>query len=221
MRHKQWMAGTALLALAMAGCGKPSGGAGDAASATADTQTAAATSADPKPETAATADPATTVSAFLEAVRRGNDQKANALLSQVARQKMAEINYPIMPAASDTAKFQIGKVEYVNEDGTVGSEFTAKCTGARVAAEWTDRIDESKTQTDHSLWVVRQEAEGWRVCGVAAMVFSGEAPLLLDFENPQEMKKRLQWLEEEMARRGQQETSEARAEKNPKDSIRR
>jgi hypothetical protein len=226
MWRKHWMLGLALLAIGMAGCGKSGGTAGDEAVSTAVSgpngsvsQPGSGTSA--TSEAAIPDEPAAVVSCFLEAVRTGNDDKANKLLSSVARQKTAEMNLRVMPAASDTAKFQMGKVEYVNADGTLAATPDANTTGARVAADWTDLGEDGKPRTDHALWVVRHEAEGWRVCGLAAMVFPNEEPLLLNFEDPKEMMKKLEWLREEMARRDQPDSPEARTGKNSKDSIRR
>jgi hypothetical protein len=223
MWHKQWMASAGLLALAaMAGCGKSGGTSTEAVPAAIGTHQETIAPTDNKNTSAAVPnDPAGVVACFLEAIRKGNDDKANSLLSATAKQKTAERNCRIMPPASDTAKFQVGKVEYVGEDGTVSPAMSEKCTGARVAADWTDRTEDGTTQTDHALWVVRREPEGWRVCGLAALVFPGEPPLLLDFENPKEMMDKLQWLQEEMNRRSQQENPEAQAGKNSKDSIRR
>ena len=121
--------------------------------------------------------PAAVVQVFLEAIRTGNDEQASAMISTVARQKTAALG-GITPPASDTAKFSLGKVEYVGEDG------------ARVASVWTDLDEEGQAQSTETVWVLRKEDEAWRVAGVAAMVFPGEEPLLLNFEDPEDMKRK-------------------------------
>ena len=91
--------------------------------------------ADEKKEDVAQADgPAVIVAQFLEAMRTGNDKRATALLSTVAREKTASLNGAIRPPASDTAKFSIGKVEMVNDDG------------ARVESTWTDFDSEGQPE---------------------------------------------------------------------------
>ena len=49
--------------------------------------------------------------------------------------------------------------------------------------------------------MVRREGDGWRIAGVAATVFPGEPPLLLDFEKPEEMIEKQQWVRDEIRRR--------------------
>ena len=111
----------AALSLAAVGCGKQSS---QPDSQPADSTPAVA--AEPKEEAAEAEGPAAIVAQFLEAMRTGNDKRATALLSSVAREKTASLNGSIRPPASDTAKFTVGKVETVGEDG------------ARVASTWTD-----------------------------------------------------------------------------------
>ncbi len=121
--------------------------------------------------------PKLTVYQFLDACRTGNDEKANSLLSAIAREKTAEMDYRLRPTASDTARFSIDNVDYVGEDG------------ARVAMTWTDVDDQGKDASAKAVWVLRKEAEGWRVVGTAAIFFPGEDPVLLNFENPAEVKR--------------------------------
>ena len=74
--------------------------------------------AQPAAEAVAVETPAESVGKFLEAVRKGNDEKATAMLSKVAREKLAqsEAKRSVTPPASDTATFEVGKVEYMGED---------------------------------------------------------------------------------------------------------
>ncbi len=156
--------------------------------------------------------PAAAVQEFLEALRTGNDEKASKMLSTAARQKTAALNRNVTPPASDTARFTIGKVDYVNDDG------------ARVASTWTDLDEEGKPKTDEAVWVLRREDKGWHVAGVAAQVFPGEPPLLLNFEDPQDMARKQQWVREEIRKRseagGLQAQGDEKREKQEK-SIRR
>jgi hypothetical protein len=196
------MVGLAILGLAVSGCGKSGGAAGDQKAG----QVASAI-----PSGEAQSDPATIVSQFLDAVRTGNDEKALSLLTATARQKAIETNQRPHPRASDTAKFEVGEVTLVGDDI------------ARVKGTWTDLDEFGQSQTDHAIWVCRREAEGWRVGGVAAVIEGFEEPLLLDFEKPDEMAKKQEWLHEEMNRRdkAQQGGSAEELGKNPEDPLRR
>ena len=159
-----------------------------------------AASEKPSTQTARTGGPEAAVTEFLEAVRTGNDEKANRLLSTVARQKTAALNRSVTPPASDTAKFTVGNVDYVGEDG------------ARVSCTWTDLDADGQPKTDHAIWVCRREAEGWRIAGVAAQVFPGEDPLVLNFEDPEDMMRQQQWVREEIRRRMQKEEAAEQAQ---------
>lgn len=201
--HKSWMTGIACVALLIAGCGKS----GDAGSSKATSDNAAGQAK--SDATSAEAGPGEVVSQFLEAVRTGSDEKAMSMLSPVARQKAAEGNRSPTPPPSDTAKFTIGDIEYVGKDG------------ARVNSTWTDLDENGQPRSDRAIWVCRREAEGWRVAGVAAIVFEGEAPLLLNFEDPEEMAKKQEWLRDEIVRRSKPEATTQKAEKNDKNAVRR
>jgi hypothetical protein len=191
----------AILALIVAGCGKtPGTSPPEAVSPAADAT-----------EVAKADGPAAAVSEFLEAVRTGNDEKATRMLSTLAREKTASLNRNVTPPASDTAKFAIGKVDYVDDEG------------ARVASTWTDLDANGQPRTDEAIWVVRRQSDGWRVAGVAATVFPGEPPLVLSFEDPEDMLRKQQWVREEIRRRMEKEQpgSQAKGGENPEKPVRR
>jgi len=155
--------------------------------------------------------PAAAVAEFLEAIRTGNDEAATRMLSKVARQKTAALNRSVTPPASDTAKFTVGKVDMIGDDG------------ARVACTWTDLDPDRQPKTDEAFWVVRREADGWHIAGVAAQVFPGEKPVLLNFEDPEDMFRQQQWVREEMRRRMEKEESglQAQGNENQEKPVRR
>jgi hypothetical protein len=197
MRKIQYLFLTALLALLTAGCGK-SAGTGQAPAGNGDS--AAVVTAE---------GPAVAIGEFLEALRTGNDEKATKMLSTAARQKTASLNRNVTPPASDTAKYTVGKVEYIGDDG------------ARVSCTWTDLGEDGQPKTDDAVWVVRHEQEGWRVAGVAALVFPGEPPLLLNFEDPDDMFRKQQWVREEMRRRMEAGGLQAQGTEKQEKPIRR
>jgi beta-lactamase regulating signal transducer with metallopeptidase domain len=133
--------------------------------------------------------PAAAVARFLEAARTGNEETASRMLSTVAREKMVKASRSITPPASKTAKFAVGKVDLVGNDG------------ARVATTWTDLGADRKEETHNSVWVLRRESDGWRIAGVASQVFADAPPVVLNFEDPEEMLRKQQWVREEFRRR--------------------
>ncbi|MEN6459152.1 MAG: hypothetical protein ABFC63_09495 [Thermoguttaceae bacterium] len=180
----------AIVALTMTGCGKPAATNKPEVTATGPNAAAAVATTNAASKNDG---PAEAVAEFLEAVRSGNDEKAARMLSSLAREKTASLNRNVTPPASDTAKFTIGKVEYVGEDN------------AKVSSTWTDLDADGQLKTDDAIWVVRHESDGWRVAGVAATVFPGEPPLVLSFEDPEDMVRKQQWVREEIRRRIEKE----------------
>ena len=121
---------------------------------------------------------------FLEAVRTGNDQKAAEMLSPLARQKTAEKQMVVAPPGSPTAKFTVGKVKYKPDDKD----------GAYVSCTWSDVDDQGQPRSDEIVWGVRHEPEGWRIVGMVLQVLPNEEPLVLNFEDPDDMIRKQQLL---------------------------
>ncbi len=192
MRCKQWMLPLVFLCLGMMGCRGSDDGDQGPSPATSQEQ-GEAHAGTPSDQSS----PSHAVAAFLEAVRLGNDQQAEAMFTPLARQRVGELNIQVAPRGSDTASYKVGKVKYL-EGG-----------GARVQATWTDLGPDGQPRTDDMIWVLRKEQEGWRVAGMAATVFAGEPPLLLDFENPRETLQKLDLLREELQRRSAAEALQA------------
>lgn len=197
----------ALMLAAVAGCGKSPGTNQAATSTGSDTVQA---------DGAQVADggrkldgPAAATYEFLESLRTGNDEKATAMLSTVAREKAASLNRSVTPPASDTARFTVGSVDYVGD------------SGARVSCTWTDLDEEGHPRTDTAVWVLRRESEGWRVVGVAAKIFPDKDPVVLNFEDPEDMFRQQQWVRAEMQRRMEQgETQPQQEAKSEKQIVR-
>jgi hypothetical protein len=206
MCNRHWLVASAVLAVLISGCGK-SAGPGNSSRAPSGSN---ASGTNAVAETGRSSDsPAAAVGVFLEALRTGNDDTAAKMLSAVAREKTASLNRNVTPPASDTARFVVGKVDYINDDG------------ARVACTWTDIDEDGQPKTDNAIWVLRREEEGWRVVGLAAQIFPGEAPLLLNFEDPEDMFRKQQWVREEIRRRIEADGLQAQGAENQEKSIRR
>ena len=147
--------------------------------------------------------PALTVHSFLTAAKAGNDEEAMAMLTQVAREKAAGTTGSLTPNRSDTASFEIGDIEYLAEDG------------ARVECTLSDMGN-----TTRMVWMVRKDPEGWRIAGTALEVFKDETPVLFNFEDPEEMERKLGWIKEEMMRRSGQGSKREVAETPTKPTVR-
>ncbi len=145
-------------------------------------------SSTPKPsQSTAKSSPDRAVFDFLEAVRTGNDKQAAAMLTPLARQKTTEMEMVVAPPGSPTAKFKVGKFEYV----------TPEKDGAHVWSSWTDVVDgEGHTRTDDIIWVLHLESEGWRIAGMVTKVFPDQPPLVLNFEDPEDMLRKQQLLQQ-------------------------
>jgi len=206
MHPLRWLVLSAVLAVIVSGCGKSSSGVGQS-SAPADGTAASPTAT--HADNSAADGPATAIHVFLEALRTGDDAKAAKMLTTTAREKMAALNRNVTPPASDTARFAVGEVEYINEDG------------ARVACTWTDLDEQGQPKTDQAVWVLRHEEQGWRVAGVATPVFPGEEPLLLNFEDPEEMFRKQQWVRAEIQRRAEAASFQAQGDEKEEKSLRR
>jgi hypothetical protein len=134
-------------------------------------------------EAAGAGDPAVTgpaqaaVVAFLDAIKRGDDAAARGLLTQVARAKTQELGISVAPPVNDNATYAVRDCEIVGEAGDV----------VHVATTWTDVDPDGFKTTENVIWVTRLDPEGWRIVGMAMKVFDDLPPLLLDFEDPEDM----------------------------------
>lgn len=178
------------------GCGDSSGQAPAKAAPAAASAVAAAPQKD-------AATPNKAVHCFLEAVRKGDDAAAGQMLTDLARKKTQEINMVVAPPGSDTAQFNVGATEMV-EDGK-----------AYVASDWTDLDSEGKPRTDKIVWIVRSDGQQWRIAGMAAKVFPDRPPVQLNFEDPQEMLKQQQMIEREATAQMRQEQRQATRPQDP------
>jgi hypothetical protein len=137
--------------------------------------------------------PEAVIGEFLAAVKKGDDKQASVLLTSMARQKTTEMEMVVAPPGSDTASFK------VLESEVEGAE-------AQVGTDWTDLDADGRPRTDRIVWLLRHEAEGWRIKGMATRVFPDLPPVMLNFEDPEDMLKKQQAAEAEIARRDAQET---------------
>jgi hypothetical protein len=158
------------------------------------------------------------VNEFLNALRRGDDAKAKTLLTKLARQKVEEQGRSLGRGANDSVKIEVDDAAFPTPEHDI----------AHIPTRWIDQDESGKARVDKATWVCRHETEGWRVAGFAAYVFEGEEPLFMNFEDPEDMAKHQEWLNEEFERRSKAEStsrstgeSSLEAEKHPKDAFQR
>lgn len=131
------------------------------------------------------------VGEFLAAVKKGDDKRASELLTQVARRRTTEMEMVVAPPGSDTASYKVLASEVEGNEAQVGTD-------------WTDLDADGRPRTDRIVWMLRHETDGWRICGMATRVFPDMPPVVLNFEDPEDMLRKQQQAEEEIARRDSQ-----------------
>jgi len=144
-------------------------------------------------------DPAkATVTAFLEAIKRGDDPGAQAMLTKVARAKTQELGISVAPPVNSTATYSIRECELI-----AGTDDLV-----HVGTTWTDTDPDGFTTTENVVWAVRLEPEGWRVAGMATRIFDDMPPLLLNFEDPEDMIAKQEMVAQELQKRAQQSAAQ-------------
>ena len=98
--------------------------------------------------------------------------------------------------SSGTTSFEVGETEQVEG-------------GAHVASKWIEQAEDGSRQVTEVLWVLRQEASGWRVAGMAMKVFDDLPAVVLNFEDPDDMIRKLDLIAQEDERRSQDDSREA------------
>lgn len=147
--------------------------------------------------------PVEAVQRFLEAVRQGDDKGAGAMLTELARRKTQELDMVVAPPGSDTARFEVGKAEMTGEDR------------AKVPCTWTDLDSEGRPRTDEITWTLRRDAGSWRIAGMAAKIYPDRPPVVLNFEDPEEMLRQQQSVENEAIERANRQQKQARKTDDP------
>jgi len=130
---------------------------------------------------------------FLDAIKRGDDDAASGMLTKVARAKTQEIGLTVAPPVNPTARYEVRACENVGDAGDL----------VHVGTVWSDKDDEGQDSSENIVWVVRLDPEGWRVVGMAMNVFDDMPPLLLNFEDPDDMIAKQEMVAAEMQRRAQ------------------
>lgn len=128
---------------------------------------------------------------FLDAMKRGDEEAARSMLTRVARAKTEEMGLSVAPPVADTATYTIRDCEMVSDSNDL----------AHVATIWSDIDETGGRTTENIVWAVRLDPEGWRVVGMAMRIFEDLPPLLLNFEDPDDMIAKQEMVAEELTRR--------------------
>jgi len=131
-------------------------------------------SAVPVVDLSASATPEQVVEHFLSALQQGSDEQVTGLLTAKARTETAKHDLVVRSPGSPTAKFSVGELELVSG-------------GAYVNSQWSETSRDGISHSFEIIWVLRKQANGWRIAGMATRVAENEQPTYLNFENPQEM----------------------------------
>jgi len=131
---------------------------------------------------------------FLDAMKRGDEAAACGMLTKVARTKTEELGVSVAPPVGDTATYTVRECEMVSETNDL----------AHVATTWSDVDETGATTSENIIWAVRLDPEGWRVVGMAMKIFDDMPPLLLNFEDPEDMVAKQEMVAEELTRRASQ-----------------
>jgi ketosteroid isomerase-like protein len=142
-------------------------------------QTAGTGIRQPQPiEVPASARPDEVVSTFLDAIRRGDSATTEALLTNKAQEELAKHDFAVVPQATPNMQFQI-----------LGTQTVGDASGAHVTCRWTERYEDGDQSYDVT-WVLRRQAEGWRVAGLAMQLIPDQQPQFLNFEDVADMERK-------------------------------
>jgi len=126
-----------------------------------------------------TAPPEQVVQTFLDAMKSGDIATKANLLTQKAREETARENFEVNPQGAETAQFEVRPAEYLPENPN----------GAHVTSVWTETFPDGQMKYD-VVWVLRRQAEGWRIAGMAIELIPGQPPAFLNFEDAADMAKK-------------------------------
>lgn len=172
-----------MLLIAAVGCGKSETTPGTAGTGAAPTQTGmqnnvaqADPTAKPIVTNAAGTQPGEVVALFLDSLRRGDENAANGVLTAQAQTELAKTDFVIQPLGTPEGTYKIGRVGFPDpNDKTV----------ALVECLWSEPNPEAgKAAIELDIVCeTRQEANGWRISGLAVTMSGTEDTLVLDFED--------------------------------------
>jgi len=168
------------IAIGLAGCSSKK--AVDSAGTGAPKQMAANAQAQGQPRIAtqpiavpAAAAPDQVVTVFLNALRSGDSPTTESLLTTRARQELAKQSLSVDVQPAENAIYQVRPADILADQ-----------SGAHVKSIWTEKFDDGD-ETYEIVWLLRRQADGWRVAGMAMQLVPGQDMQVLNFEDPADM----------------------------------
>lgn len=139
--------------------------------------------------------PTDVVSQFLDRVRRGGETTdAGQLLTQRAQSELKRIGRTVQPIGTPDARFDVRQAAAIpNEPGSM-----------LVQSIWTEPNNDGSNGQYEVVWAVHREPVGWRISGLAMEMNPGQPPIVIDFENGDEMAKLLAGSEQDDSANTQQ-----------------
>lgn len=159
------------------GCGQgaaPSVGEDASVGAVVDTSSNTPDISSPAPDKTPSDPVARVVYEFLDAVRRGDTNGASVRLTPLALKRTTELDMNISPPGSDTAQFQVGATEMIDNDKAI------------VESTWSDQDADGQASNEQITWALKLSDGQWRISGMAAEIGSNQPPVIIDFENPEQ-----------------------------------
>ncbi|MBC8354767.1 MAG: hypothetical protein H8E66_22535 [Planctomycetes bacterium] len=136
--------------------------------------------------------PDAVVEAFLVALRDGNNEIAEALLTTIARRETKEHELAVQPPGSPSAQYEIGEIKHVQG-------------GVHVNSIWSEFDESGERSVYEIVWVLRHEPIGWRVAGMATAVNPAKPPIYLDFENVPDLLQKWKQADAELAAQAEED----------------
>ena len=168
-------------AVSLAGCGgsnnSASPGARPSSDSTASTQpnvVAPQAGAQPTVGNAVGTEPGEVVAVFLDSLRRGDENAANAVLTALAQEELKKTDFVIQPLGTPEGTYQIGRIALLPDDKTV----------ALVECKWIEPGAAGAANSELDIVCeVHQEQPGWRISGIGIKESGSEDTMVLDFED--------------------------------------
>jgi len=132
------------------------------------------------------------VSHFLDRIRRGGeDHNAMELLTTTAQSELRRIGQVVQPIGSPDAKFEVTRSTPMPTDESLGENNVngrlVHCLWSEPAMRNADGQTVSAPQTYQVVWSVMRQKDGWKISGLVLEMSAEEPPMVLDFENGNQM----------------------------------
>jgi hypothetical protein len=172
MKNMIWISAVVFVLGTLTGCGGKEQTTSSSTPA-ADAQSGAAETTQGATVAVAAATPEQAVGTFLSALQTGDEKAAAALLTTKARQETAAHDMVVEPPGAPNATYTVGRVQHPNDNPDA----------AYVSCVWSEKYKDGEEESYEVVWVMRREAAGWRVAGMATQISESEEPVFLDFED--------------------------------------